>query len=72
MILDEIYEAIRKFRNTGYVCPFDSRVRDSPRCDWCLLLFPEIKEKRDASDNWNWCPCDSLNYVKSEMWRLFP
>ncbi len=70
MILDEIHEAIRKFRNTSYVCPFDVPIIDSPRCDWCLLLFPEIKEKRDAFDDW--CPCDSLNYVHSEMRRLFP
>lgn len=74
MILDEIYEAIRKFRNTDlvakYVCPFDFPVTDFPKCDWCLLLFPEIKEKRD--DSGNWCPCDFLDYVKSEMRRLFP
>ena len=72
MILDEIYEGIRWFRIKNHSCPFpDDSLDTGGRCDWCLLIFPEVY---DRDENGDWCPCDIIGYdnVKSEMQRLFP
>lgn len=85
MILDEIYEEIKKFRikkGTGEYssCPFFLT------CNYCRLIFREIvipkhdnsamkplNSKADGS-GWPGCPCLRLgdDYVESEMQRLFP
>ena len=72
MILDEIYEGIRLMRLGDDPCPFpDDSLDLGGRCDWCLLIFPEVYKRQYEGD---WCPCDVIgyDYVKSEMRRLFP
>jgi len=69
VILDEIYESIKRVRVSGNECPFLS-VSSRYRCHRCKLLFPEIIKDRFRHG----CPCIVLGrlFVKSEMRRLFP
>ena len=81
MILDEIYDNIKRFRDRdeGIACPFPKN------CDYCRLIFREINIPKNKNflqntqtdydgSGWPDCPCLQLkaNYVKSEMRRLFP
>ena len=69
MILDEIYEAIKRFRENDEYCPFLIAFKPN-HCYICHFLFPNVPIKNREMT----CPCYYLHedYVESEMRRLFP